>query len=270
MTLSLLLAPSIGMARAKARAELLSSALSTTLGEDTEVQMPESYDELTLRALEGSAHLIWAPPSLCARLEETARAIYRCVRRGRGTYRSAIVTRKGEVQDLSDLQGKRAVWVDPLSLGGHLLAIDYLRREGLEPASLFSEQSFAGSYPEALRAVVHERADVTAISTPDGAQQSIDSSITLFGGTLQAERLTSIAVTQETPNDALVFSTALSAERVDELTTRAFGTKDAPKVPSSLCMALEADGFERVDVSEYAFVRRLLEEATIPELPPSA
>ncbi len=270
MTLSLLLAPSIGTARAKARAELLSNALSSTLGEETEVQMPESYDELTLRALEGSAHLIWAPPSLCARLDDTARAIYRCMRRGRGTYRSAIITRRDDVEDLDQLEGRRAVWVDPLSLGGHLLAVDYLRSEGLEPASVFAEQSFAGSYPEALRRVVHERADVTAISTPDGAEQSISASITLFGGTLQAERLTSIAVTQETPNDALVFSTALPADRAEELAARAFGTEDAPKTPSSLCMALEADGFERVEVSAYETVRRLLEGATVPDLPPSA
>jgi phosphonate transport system substrate-binding protein len=181
-----------------------------------------------------------------------------------------IITRRDEIRDLSELRGKRAVWVDPLSLGGHLLAVDYLRGEGLEPASTFSEQSFAGSYPEALRRVVHERADVTAISTPDGAEQSINASITLFGGTLQAERLTSIAVTQETPNDALVFSTALPPERAAALAERAFGSADAPKVPSSLCMALEADGFERVDVSVYADIRRLLEEATLPDLPPSA
>jgi len=270
VTISLLLAPSIGVARAKARAELLSSALSATLGEETEVQMAESYDELTLRAIEGSADLIWAPPSLCARLQQSARVMYRCVRRGRGTYRSAIITRRGEVTSLADLEGKRAAWVDPLSLGGHLLAIDYLKSEGLDPRRLFSEQRFVGSYPDALRDVVHERSDVTAISTPDGAEQSISASMTLYGGTLQAERLTSIAVTRETPNDALVFSKALPRERAGELIERAFGTADAPKVPSALCMALEAEGFERTQPGEYDAIGLLLEDATVPDLPPTA
>jgi phosphonate transport system substrate-binding protein len=269
VTLSLLLAPSIGTARATARAELLSTALSATLGEETVVTMADNYDELTLRALEGSADLIWAPPSLCARLERTARVMYRCIRRGRGTYRSAIVVRRGEITSLDGLSGTRAAWVDPLSLGGHLLALDYLRSEGHEPRHLFEEQRFVGSYPEALRDVVHERSDVTAISTPDGAAQSIAQAIMLYGGTLQAERLTSIAVTRETPNDALVFSKALDEARTRDLVTRAFGTEAAPKVPSALCMALEADGFEQVDPEEYAPIRRLLEEA-VPELPSSA
>ncbi len=270
MSISLLLAPSIGNARAQARAELLRQALGTALGEDTDIQMAASYDELTLRALESSADLIWAPPSLCARLEGAARAMFRCVRRGRGTYRSAIVVRRGEVKTLGGLVGKRASWVDPLSLGGHLLAVDYLRGEGYLPSQTFTEQDFAGSYPAALANVVNGHADVTAVTVSDGAETSVAESIERYGGALHAERLASIAVTGETPNDALVFSHSLDEDRTAELIERAFGTRESPKTPSALCLALEADGFEAADPGDYRPVKRLLQNGTrLTEFPPS-
>lgn len=271
MSISLLLAPSIGNARAQARAELLRQALSTALGEETSIHMAASYDELTLRALESSADLIWAPPSLCARLDGTARAMFRCVRRGRGTYRSAIVVRRGEVRTLAGLVGMRASWVDPLSLGGYLLAVDYLRQEGYRAAETFTEQNFVGSYPEALAQVVNEAADVTAVTVPDGSETSIAESIERYGGTLRSERLVSIAVTSETPNDALVFSRSLSESRTADLIGMAFGTAEHPKTPSALCLALEADGFETAESEDYRPVKRLLEgRSRLTEFPPTA
>ena len=73
MGLVVLLPPSLGSARAGARGEVLEQMLNQELG-DVRIKIAASYQELEKRAMSGEAEIVWAPASVCARLEPHARA----------------------------------------------------------------------------------------------------------------------------------------------------------------------------------------------------
>lgn len=266
MTLRLLFAPSIGTARAKARAELLESSLGSELGEPVAIDICESYAALEERAVGGEAELVWAPPAVASKLESLARALYKCVRSGRSTYCSALIMRKGESLDIASTQGLRGIWVDRMSIGGHLLAMSWLRSEGADLESLFVHQQFAGSYPDALREVVYEKADITALGVHHGEPDHIAEALGRFAGRVQAERLTHVAVTGTTPTDALVLTEALPADKAERLGRRLAPEDPKERAPQGLCLALEVEAFERAKPGEYQGVRQLVADGqTTPD-----
>ena len=266
MTLRLLFAPSIGTARAQARAELLESSLGSELGEPVAIEICERYAALEGQALHTGAELVWAPPAVVSKAESLARAVYKCVRSGRSTYRSALVMRKGETLDVASARSLRAIWVDRMSIGGHLLAMSWLRAQGADLETLFSQQTFAGSYPDALREVIYEKADITAVGVHHDDPTHIAEAIGRFAGRVQAERLAHVAVTGETPTDALVLTEALPADKAERLGHRLVPEDPKDRAPQGLCLALEVDGFERAKPGEYQAVRQLVTDGqTTPD-----
>lgn len=256
MGLSFLVPPSVGVARAAARGELLASALAAEVGEPVEVRVAEDYAAIERAVLAGDAELVWAPAALCARLTGAAHAIYKIVRGGHASYRSALVGRQGSQLVLERLAGKHAAWVDPLSLGGYLLVAHHLRERGLEPDTTFASQRFLGSHPAALAEVLEGRADVAAVSVASDDREHVEQALTLHGGRTGALGLTAIAITDRAPTDALLFARGLDASRAAALAKRLF---EGPRRPTSLCLAMEAEGFVRADASEYEALLPLLE-----------
>lgn len=258
MTLRLLLAPSIGTARARARAELLEASLADELGEPVAIEMSESYEQLEEHARGSEVELVWAPPAVVARIEPLARAILKCVRSGHSSYRSALVMRRGEQASLTSAEGLRAVWVDPMSMGGYLLAMDYLLRNA-EVTRLLGAQRFVGSYPDALREVVYEQADVTAVGVHSDDPTHIEEAIARFAGRVQGERLAHVAVTREVPTDALIVTDALETSKLERLRSRLVPEEPGKRAPAGLCLALEVEGFVPARPGEYETVRELLD-----------
>jgi len=255
VTLRLLIAPAIGSARARARSELLQKSLTTELGEPVEMSTSTDYEDLVAQAERGNAELIWAPPAVCVQLEPMARRIFKCVRRGHSSYRSALVVRKDdEDKGLAWLKGKKAVWVDRLSLGGYLLAIAHMRKQGMDPDQTFTEQTFLGSYPDVLKAVSFGQADVTAVTVPNAMATD---TLAQYAGLAHADRLGKLSVTDEAPNDALVFTGALAQDRAEKLSERLFGSDFERSSPATLCMAFESEGFVAAEPGEYSRLRPL-------------
>lgn len=127
-----------------------SLALERYLGERlgaVKVAPAESYESLFKDVRSGRTHAAWAPPFLCARLESQGqRVLVWGLRKGRATYRSALVARAGAGLTLTTLKGTAVAWVDTDSTGGYLLAVAMLKSRGLEPARLFRSQSYVGTY----------------------------------------------------------------------------------------------------------------------------
>jgi len=259
VTLRLLLPPSVGSARAHARAELLDQSLRADLAETVEIDIADSYADLARRAEAGEADLVWMPPTICARLEPRCRSIHKCVRNGHATYRSCAVARRGGPGSLRELKGRRAAWVDRLSVGGYLLVFDDLRRHGIDDDDLAS-QTFEGSYPDAIDAVLEDRADFTALTVRDETPGATRAALAAYGGKPAADRLTAIHVTGSSPNDALGLTDALEPRRADQIARRVFDREGA-RAQAALCLALDAEGFSRATPGEYAPLRRLLRDA---------
>lgn len=256
MSLRLLLPPSVGRARARARAELLDQSLRADLAEPVEVEVARDYGELAARA-ERDAHLVWMPPTICARLEPRMRALYKCQRFGGTTYRSAIVVQRGTIDSLDQLPGKRVAWVDRLSVGGYLLAIAELRRAGLDPDTELASQTFVGSYPEALAAVLSGGADAAALTVRDDSTAALRDALASYGGRRAAEALTAIQFSAESPNDAIAITNVLDSRRAEKLEQRVFGRETA-RARAALCLAVDAEGFVVARPGEYGSLRELI------------
>jgi phosphonate transport system substrate-binding protein len=179
------------------------------------------------------------------------------VREGRTESRSAIVARADARLSLQRLSGKRAAWVDPLSIGGYLLARKHLVDRGIDPERTFGEQRFVRTHPAVLNAVLHDEADVAAVSVPGAEEALVCQGLVVFAGEVGAARLVAPAVTQPAPTDALVLTRALAESRARALTARVF-SRGARGRLASLCLALECEGFEVGRAADYTKLRELL------------
>ncbi len=257
MTIRFALPASLGAARAAARAELIKSALETVLGEDVSVELASDYASLVALALAGSVDLLWAPAVVCARLEDEAAIVAKTVRGGHTTYCSALVARRDANLATRRLTGKRAAWVDRTSLGGHLLAVEHLRRLGLSADAVFARQEFVGSYPEAVRSVIDGEADVCAIFVPEDDPKLVERALGLLAGPARAAQLGALFVSDAVPTDAIVVTRSLAEPRRSAVVERLFPFHEARPRPAAFCLAMEVDAFERAQPGEYASLRGL-------------
>lgn len=235
-------------------------ALAHELGVPVTIHITRNYKELETRALAGEGHLLWAPAGVCAQLEPITRALYKAVRQGASTYRSALVCRKEPRVSLDQLEGLRAAWVDPYSVGGYLLAADFLRRRGSEPDRIFAKQKFYGSHAAALNAVTGDEADISAITAWSDDPRSLREAVALHIGPIE-RKIGVIAVTGSAPTDAVVITTQLAEEHAARIMQKLFPTAKSVKAPSFLLAALDAEGFVRSETSEYLPVLRLMRRA---------
>lgn len=247
--------PSVGDARAHARGELLERSLTRDLGAPVAVEVAESYEALRFRVRAHDVELAWMPAAVCAQCLSHVAAVFRVVRGGRSTYRSALVARRDARLSLSRLKGSRAAWVDPLSLGGYLLAADHLRERGMPPDETFGSQRFLRTHPAALAAVLEGEADVAAVSVAGPEEERVEEALGLHAGRAGALELSALFVTRAVPTDALALTRALEPDRVEALEAR------IARGLTSLRLAMEAEALEPAELSEYAQVAALLESA---------
>ena len=271
MSLLFLLPPALGRAKAEARAELIRNALEQKLGESVRTHVAANYADIEERTAAGEAHIVWAPAGVTAKLP-SARVVLTIVREGQTSYRSSIVARKSAGLSLAGLVGTKAAWVDPLSAGGYLLAIAKLRAEGFDLAKTFTSQHFLGSHRAATEAVLHETADITAVSSHKTDPASMAEKLRWYAGPA-GDKLTPIAFTESCLNDALVLPASLSEAKAISLAQRLIPTTQSEIARSRLLSALEADGLVQTPLEEYHRLAPLLTppsaEDRITLVPPS-
>jgi phosphonate transport system substrate-binding protein len=256
--LSLLFPPSLGQIRAHARAEVLAQSLGSRLGQSLEVTVAASYGDLERRVLEAEVDLAWAPPSICARAEREARAIFKVVRFGCSSYHAALVGRADDPPAIETGAGLRAAWVDPLATAGYLLPLAHLRQLGRDPAEAFASETFAGSYQGALLAVLSGSADVASIyctsPTEEAAQRCLEENVGA-----SAAHLTAVAFTPAAPADGLIVTARVKNDELIDAVERAV---DGSLGPTLLLELFDADRLERAAPDDYAALRRALDDPT--------
>ncbi len=251
----IVLPPSIGEMKASARGQMLTETLRRILGRPVNVEVARSYEDLERRIRSGDFDLAWAPPALCGRVQGIVRSVLKAVRKGRSSYRAAIVCRADSPLSVDRLRGQRAAWVDPSSIGGYALPVALLRSRGVEPGSVLASQRFVGSYRDALLSVLDRSADLAPIYVGDETEPAAQATLQeLVGG--MAPQLRPFAFTGTAPNDGLVISSGVPAREAAALAT-SLTSKVASKIGSVLRDVLGADGFEMAAKGEYAGLARL-------------
>ncbi len=198
------LPPSLGTERLVDETRALRDALTDLLAEAVDVTVSQSYEALTRNLLSGAVDVAHAPPFVCAQVEPQGVVIVaRAVRHGRATYGSALLKRRGADTSLARARGIRAAWVDPQSVAGYLLPVAHLAStRRLDPARHFAAQTFFGSYPAAVAAVLEARANLCAVHAQRGRPETVLESVEHHapgrGGELEI-----IEMTDEIPGDGV-------------------------------------------------------------------
>ena len=153
----------------------------------------------------------------------------------------------------------RQIWaaIDALAARHSLSASGLARRAGLDPDRELASQTYVGSSPEALAAVLSGSADAAALTVRDDSVASLREALASYGGRRAAEELRAVRITGESPNDALAITSVLDIRRAEKLEQRVFGRESA-RARAALCLALDAESFVLATPGEYAPLRELL------------
>ncbi len=247
------------------------------LGERTGLYVVErsvsTYDELEREMTLAHIHIAWLPPLLFARLERDAVAVALATRvEERDTYASVLVVKADSpIASLAQLAGSRIAWVDPLSAAGYVVPGLGLLARGLDLRTTFAHEFFAGSHAEALRALLEDRADVTATfahfdgsGAPDASTRPARGPWTELGVSPAALRI--LAVLGEIPLD-LVAARASVPEEVRQtlalaLVEMSVDAELVPTVDAVFGCQMLAQGAS----ASYEALRDLLARASDPKL----
>ncbi len=226
-----LIYPSLGEIREHVRVEFFGRTLSQRSGRPVVAEVARTYEQVEQELVAGQVDMVWSTAEHCNVHEPQAHAVLRAVRSGRWHYHAALICRAEAPLTLETLRGKRAAWVAPLSMGGHVLARRHLEARGLAPDTLFESQQFVGSYRSALLAVVEGQADVTSLYITHPDEVTVRAGLAQRLGT--SERLlTPFAFTEPTLSDGIIL-------------TRRMSEADATAISSALlAMSQESGGMD--------------------------
>jgi len=220
------------------------------------VQPFDSYQRLERALLEGQVDAAWAPPLVCAVVEQAGGVVaLRAIRAGTSEYGAAIVANAltgYTVSALASLYGMRAAWVDEHSLAGYILPRHSLRHAGVDLDHTFVEHKLLGSYEACLQAIKDGVCDISACFC-SGTGDHVDHGYKKVMGA-DAGHIRVLMLSAQAPHDGIALSPMVDEERKTRL--RAIfrslgGIGDTP-----LARAFDAEGFDEPTPGSYA---RLLE-----------
>lgn len=222
----------------------------------------QSYATLEERLLSGEADAAWGPPLVCARIEASGGAVaLRAVRWGAHAYRSVLVVRADDKLDLKEAarlrRRLRAVWVDPYSMGGHVLPRAYLRGLGIDFERLFLWEAYLGSYERCLEEVLEGEADLTAsFASAAKATRRVDGFHEMRPA--RAGELRALAYSAECPNDGIVVSPRLTQEARGALCGALRRLCSDAGACRMLARAFDVDGFDEPPPGSYRDLIKLV------------
>jgi len=258
------LPPSLPAAPAPGAAGRLTRVLSGIVGRPVRLVSYVEYDALTEALRRGDVDAAWTPPLVAARAEALgARVLVRPLRRGSVRSRSALLVRADTSLQLETLGGTTAAWVDRNSLAGYLLAMSWLRERGMDPARLFSQQLFLGSFQGALEALLGGEADVAALFAPPEGHDLRQSVEEVAPGRSQDVRV--LACTMPALHDAWVVAPHVSLPEALRLERGLLSVRELPEGTALLRDVLRAERLERApELGHRELFGRGLGDVTLP------
>ncbi len=255
-----------GAPAAHALLDAVCGELAKRLSLDVSPLVLRSYGSLAEEMNAGKVHLAWAPPLLAIELERAGSAsVALCSKRaGRVDYQAALfVPAASEIRTAADLLGKKVAWVAKESAAGYIFPRLKLQAEGLDPDTLFGDESFRRTHEAVVRAVLVGHADVgaTYVSYPTGGGAE-PADVPLSAGWLEAGTETQavrvVLTAGPIPADVIAFAKSLEAPIAEKLSTalRELGTT------ASIRALLNADGFEPAGAAHFDELRKLVAGAS--------
>lgn len=258
--------PSLGALQATTAASKLGSLLRRILAPEFAVTMTvlENYAGLGEGLLTGKLDVAWAPALVCAKVEQASgRALLRLSRGGKETYRSAFISLVDHPVDLRNLVAQRVAWVDRESTAGYLVPRRYLTDAGVDLEKAFKLESFAGSYNEAVVALIAGKADLSVTFASAAGSLTPSSGLDHLPASMHA-LLKIIGYTHETPNDGIVASPQLDPKIAALVTTRLNALYEDPASRKVLHEVFDADRLVVAPPGSYAALYPLVVPVSSP------
>jgi phosphonate transport system substrate-binding protein len=217
-----------------------------------------SYEKLVASMSAGEIDVAWAPPLVAIELEhaKVARIALSARRMGKADYSSAIfVKRDSSYESLKDLAGKKAAWVAKESSAGYVVPRLKLLAAGLDPEKDLAEQSFRRTHEAVVRVVQSGEADFGATFAHfEPGKDEPSASGWQDSGVANAD-VRILAVAGPIPSDVIALSTGLDADRAEKIVAA------LREMGEPVRLLLNADGFDRPEVSHFDQLRDLVEAA---------
>jgi len=142
--------------------QLAQRVVGDVIGRPCAIEEFSNYASLVDAICEGEVDLAWLPPVAFVRSQHAggAQLLLTVERSGRVGYSSALLGRRGEVDRIDQIHGKRAAWVDKWAAAGYLVPRAMLRDHGIDPDRDLSSQGFVGSYDAVLEALTNGTAQI--------------------------------------------------------------------------------------------------------------
>ncbi|HNS98423.1 MAG TPA: PhnD/SsuA/transferrin family substrate-binding protein [Polyangiaceae bacterium] len=242
--------PAVAVASVRLKLAVFCGALEDDLSiskTDSVRVLPKTFDAYAplLEAVSSrQVALAWLPPLLASRATAAGHVTPVAVplRGEHAWYATALFSAVGSpYRSLGDLQGARVAWVDPKSMGGHVVMKAWLRSQGIAVEDCFAEQQYFGGHEQVVAAVLEGRADVGATFAHPDPQG--DGLVSAGWGDASVQV---IAVAGRIPSDVLAASPTLSSSQVGAV--RDALTQDMNAKLRGAALALfEADQFAPAD-----------------------
>lgn len=177
---------------------------------------------------------------------------------GQKYYQGQIITRKGHLKSLEDINGKKFAYVDPASTSGFLMPTDLMRKKNIKP----KEFVFAGKHDTVIAMLYQKQVDAGATfytpsknGVPQDARKLV---LTQFPDVF--EKIKILKLTDPIPNDPIVFRSELDKEIKEKIKLALIEYLKTDDGKDTFMKLYNMNGVISVDDTHYDQIRSTLKE----------
>ena len=248
-------------AETRARLNDLCEVLTEVLGVVIRPHRAPSPAALASAYKAGRVQLVWSSAALFLGEPALLGAVPldQCVRAGRSSYLGCLfVPATSTIMTPDDLADARVAWVAESSAAGYLFPCVSLAERGTPASSLFSKESFLGSYAAVLDSVHRGDADVGATFAVFENDQLRQASWASSDAHAHPYRI--VLRSSPIPSDMIVVAPETLAQIPDDPAVRLEHLHERPRAAALMRQILGADTFRRIDPEELRQARDLVRD----------
>jgi phosphonate transport system substrate-binding protein len=177
-------------------------------------------------------------------------------RHGKATYQSQIIAKKGRFKSIKDLNGKKFAFVDPASLSGYILPLQYLKDEGVK----VGETVFAMKHDNVVSMVYQGQVDAGATFYEPPDEAGIGDARFLVKAQYPdvEEKVEILKLTGEIPNDPITFRKDLPEEMKKNITAAMLKMVQTPEGSAAFKNLYGTESARPATDKDYDGVRAML------------
>ncbi len=194
-----------------------------------------------------------------------AKALLKVIRdNNEQTYRGEFVAKAGSgIEKIEDLQGKKIAYVDPSSISGYILPKALLEKKNIKEGEIV----FGMKHDNVITMVYQNQVDAGAAfyCRPDPKTgRFLDARVRVVKQFPDVgEKVKIIALTEEIPNDPVIFRAGLPDEMVDKIVDGILKFVSTEEGAKAMYEIYYVTGFARTKDSDYDPVRKMLKDLNI-------